>query len=271
MHITVNPDIHPKVVWHNYYENRTSFYNNVRNFPQWSVMLIEEGSFCYRFEDCEGTAGSNDVVLLPPDIETFSKILTVMSFHFFLVEWEDNLRLPVKVKKGIPVGRIALSDISRLHSDLKYLDILGKRRDEVSGRWREILLNDLWNMLCWELNEYDNKGIPISRDHEINAIARYISENANSKIRLKDVACKYGLSPMQLTRRFHTSFNMMPGEYILNLKMKKACELLAGTDLLLSEIATLCGYEDQYYLSRIFNKKMGVNPSGYRKRNKIII
>ena len=48
--------------------------------------------------------------------------------------------------------------------------------------------------------------------------------------------------------------------YFIQLKIRKACELLDQTDSTIREIASQLGYDDPYYFSRIFKKDTGLLP-----------
>ena len=54
-------------------------------------------------------------------------------------------------------------------------------------------------------------------------------------------------------------------EYLLNLRMKRAAELLTKTDMDIKAVALEVGYEDQQYFHRIFKKKTGMTPVQYRR------
>jgi AraC-like DNA-binding protein len=58
---------------------------------------------------------------------------------------------------------------------------------------------------------------------------------------------------------------MTPYQYYMQLKIKKAAELLEQKDASIKEVAYSLGFEDQYYFSRFFKKKTGVAPSAWRK------
>ena len=65
---------------------------------------------------------------------------------------------------------------------------------------------------------------------------------------------------------FKKHTGVSPNEYIITQRISAACQLLVQTDKSISEIAAEVGYGDQYYFSRIFKKKMGVPPLGYRRK-----
>ena len=58
---------------------------------------------------------------------------------------------------------------------------------------------------------------------------------------------------------------MTPKEYLMNVRIEKACEFLSYTNLGIKEIALSIGFDDQMYFSRVFKKYKRLNPSEYRK------
>jgi two-component system response regulator YesN len=63
---------------------------------------------------------------------------------------------------------------------------------------------------------------------------------------------------------FKTRLSMTFSQYITELKMKKAYSLLATTDLSISRIASLCGYDDSGYFTKVFKKNYDVTPKDFR-------
>lgn len=68
-------------------------------------------------------------------------------------------------------------------------------------------------------------------------------------------------------RIFRKTYNASPLEYIIDLRINHACMLLRSTGMTVSETAKKCGFDDVNYFSRLFKKRMGISPSGYRKED----
>lgn len=96
----------------------------------------------------------------------------------------------------------------------------------------------------------------------------YLDVNYSEKIRLKDVAHNFGVHPNYLTRVFHEKYHITPKQYLLNLKLRKACKLLRTTNLSIAIIANSMGFDDSMAFSKLFKKAYGCTPSDYRHTEK---
>ena len=80
--------------------------------------------------------------------------------------------------------------------------------------------------------------------------------------------CNAGfLSRSGLYRLFVNYFSMSPKEYITKLRMNKAVTLLVESGLSIKEIASICGFFDDKYFSRVFKSTYGYSPSQLRKHS----
>lgn len=76
--------------------------------------------------------------------------------------------------------------------------------------------------------------------------------------------CK--LSKDQFRRRFEKHTGMKPKEFLDNVKMRRAAELLSDSDLTISEVSERLGYVDPFHFSRRFKAVIGMPPKQYRRQ-----
>jgi transcriptional regulator GlxA family with amidase domain len=86
---------------------------------------------------------------------------------------------------------------------------------------------------------------------------------------MKQLSSGLGISPVQFTRRFQAAYGQTPIDFLTSLRLQKAQALLLETELTLEQVADQCGYENGFYLSRMFSKKLNISPSAYRKSHRI--
>lgn len=102
-------------------------------------------------------------------------------------------------------------------------------------------------------------------DEAIKRVLAYIHENYQREISLSDLSRVIFLSPDYFSRVFKEQVGCTFSEYILNLRVEKAKELLADTELLVGEVGRKVGYPDPNYFSRVFGRTAGISPSRYRQ------
>ncbi len=98
----------------------------------------------------------------------------------------------------------------------------------------------------------------------INQVIHYMKNNLEKKFTVEDLAGQVHLSASYFSKLFRQSTGMPPIDYFIYLKMQHACHLLCTTDLRIKQIATLLGYDDPYYFSRLFKKNNNNSPEEFR-------
>lgn len=93
----------------------------------------------------------------------------------------------------------------------------------------------------------------------------FIKNNYHNNISTKSVADACFTSESYLYKLFKKEFNITPGEYITNYRISVARDLLAGTDLSLTDISSRCGFNSQSYFSYCFKKHTGLSPKDFRR------
>ena len=97
-------------------------------------------------------------------------------------------------------------------------------------------------------------------------VIAYLQSNWNkTDITLKQLAKQVHLHPTYFSNLFKKLFKRSPMQFLNDLRMQHARELLNSTAVPVSEIADKCGYHDPLYFSKAFKKNVGVSPRKYRE------
>jgi len=99
----------------------------------------------------------------------------------------------------------------------------------------------------------------------IQEVATYIYDHYAENLSLDVVAEKFNLSRSYLSKKFKTSTGFGFKEYIINVRIQRACTLLLETNKSITDIAFECGFNDSNYFGDAFRKAKGVSPHKYRK------
>jgi AraC-like DNA-binding protein len=83
---------------------------------------------------------------------------------------------------------------------------------------------------------------------------------------LSELASLCGLSRSYFIRAFKQVTGMPPHRWLLMHRVKRAKDLLRGTQLPIADIAVACGFADQSHLTRVFSKTFGISPGAWRRQ-----
>ena len=95
-------------------------------------------------------------------------------------------------------------------------------------------------------------------------VQKIITKDISKHISMREISSMYNISETSLKNYFSAMFGMSVSEYMLELRLKKASELLAKSRLPISEIANSCGYSNQGRFAKIFKSRYGMLPLEYR-------
>lgn len=99
-----------------------------------------------------------------------------------------------------------------------------------------------------------------------SAIARIQNDFARD-LNMKVLARELGVGYSWFRHTFTTHTGLSPHQYLLELRLVRARNLLAESDLSVKEIATQTGFEDEFYFSRLFRQKLNLSPTQWRNRS----
>ena len=104
----------------------------------------------------------------------------------------------------------------------------------------------------------------LSRPEIIENAVKYISENYSEAITLSRLAAEANLSPTYFHKLFRKAVGQTLCEYILDVRIRAAKNLLLTTDKSLVDIASECGFSSQSYFNYAFKKAENTTPNQYR-------
>ncbi|WP_329152080.1 AraC family transcriptional regulator [Streptomyces sp. NBC_01456] len=101
----------------------------------------------------------------------------------------------------------------------------------------------------------DARGEPV-----LTALAR----DAFLPLSVAEHAARHGMTPAELRTAVRRGAGCSPKDYLLGIRLGRAKELLAGTELPVAAVARRVGYDDPAYFSRLFTRRVGTAPVRFR-------
>ncbi len=104
-----------------------------------------------------------------------------------------------------------------------------------------------------------------SEKSPINDVINYLHKNYTEEFSLEEIASSVNYSPFHFIRIFKVATGKTPFEYLLDIKIKKAKEMLKNSTKSVTEICFSSGFNNRSHFSVVFKRKTGHSPSQYRK------
>ena len=112
--------------------------------------------------------------------------------------------------------------------------------------------------------------VTATADQHVAKAVRYIRQHVSEEFDVGDILQHVGISRTALDKRFLKALGHTPHEEIRRIRLKRARELLAESDLKLETIAERCGFRHGEYLGAVFRSEFGQTPGEYRAQQKTI-
>jgi len=109
-------------------------------------------------------------------------------------------------------------------------------------------------------------GDPEIQYDQASAIVAYINQNFATIENIDQIATVFYISKYHLCRVFKRAMQVTVIDYLNQVRLKNAAQLLTDTNKDIAEIAGQCGYHAVSYFSNLFKRSFGFSPSEYRKQ-----
>jgi len=105
----------------------------------------------------------------------------------------------------------------------------------------------------------------LSEEYALRAV-RYIEGAYGRPVSIGAIAAHLGIDRTHLFRVFRRHLGRSPQEYLLEYRIRKACELLRGTTLGVGEVACSVGFDQPAHFSAAFRARRGMSPREFRAK-----
>lgn len=236
------------------------------NLSSYLFFMVTSGSGQLRYNESLFELGAGDCVFidcrLPYSHSTSDDLWSISWIHFdgptvSLIYQKYLERGGMPVFKGDNLDSYAnvfheLYNTASSQSYIRDMEINTKLSALLS-----LLMSDSWN---------PEKARVCKKQSTISEIRHYLDENYSKKITLEDLSQRYYINKYYMTRIFKEQFGINIMDYLLNVRITEAKNLLRFTKLSAEEVGNQCGIGDIYYFSRVFKKIEGITIREYRKQ-----
>lgn len=251
------------------------------------MVYIKSGKGIFEIGNQNVEIGPNDIVIIKPNQYHMLTVTSDASCDFIVLYFkfmngsnhalsEVSLGDFINFVSGKESGAFIKLKVSHKNDIIVLLNRILKEKagDQLGSDFLNyLMLMELFVLISralkaeWE-NSIKNKS-PKIKELMHSAIS-FILNNYEREISITDIAKYVFLSPSYFTRAFKEDTGLSPMQYLLNVRIKRSCELLEETDLKVGEIAHSVGFSNQQRFNDMFKKQIKMTPMQYRNTSKNI-
>ena len=234
---------------------------NMRYENEFVVVMVLEGETEYIVNKEKYLARKNDILIFPPGILRSGRTDSRNPWSFISIIFCMDLNKEAKkyFNKSILIWRNSGDSLRKLFV-------------EASHAWTG--KNPLFHIKCCLaateilykllLSEMPYHKVPHIK--KLEKARNTIQENFRQELSVEELAESIDMSVSYFRRLFHEAYGCSPMQYIINLRIENARDLLLSGEVNVTEAARLSGFEDIYYFSTLFKRKTGSTPTGLLRK-----
>lgn len=227
--------------------------NKRTNRPCWSIVMKYEGETVYTANGKTYLSDANHIILLPRG-SSYEWVCT-KSGKYASIEFECNLETD-------EIFSIPTKNATKVLSLMKEMEY---KQAIKSFMYKQEIIKSVYALILSITTDAKQTYTPSEKLHKLTPAIDYMATHYNKRVKNEEFAKLTGLSTAYFRRLFTEVMGTSPIHYMIELRMKKAQEMLKSDYGSINNIAFSLGYASIYDFSRDFKKYTGFSPSKYQQ------
>ena len=223
-----------------------------RSYDSLSIRL--KGSALFKTESNKIKAEPGGVLYIPKN-EIYAQRTegeTILVIHFINYSFDKNSSIDIL---NVEDAEYVKNTVSEMY------DIWKQQAPGFRYKCTALLYSLLYYLNIQAQNNYANTKL----DKKLQSAVNYIHENFRSQnISISSLAKSCAVSQTYFRKTFKEIYKSTPLEFIINLRLEYASQLLQSKLYTISEASEKSGFNDSKYFSRLFKKRYGISPAKYK-------
>ena len=224
------------------------------------IVFVLDGEAKYTIDGQQYMLRKNDLYIFSPNLPRTGKTFPHNPWSFISIMFDMELNETARNFLNCPV--LAWHNMESCQTLFSEASKTWTSRDPLFKAKCNILLTDILYQLF--LSSLSYRDVPHIK--KLEYARSLIQENFRKELSVEALANTVDMSISYFRRLFHNVYGYSPMQYITNLRIEHARDLLLSGEVNVTEAAHLSGFDDIYYFSRLFKAKTGVSPSKLQKK-----
>lgn len=215
----------------------------------WILHFVVSGKGIFSRDGIESTVNPGEIFVIPPYVETYYQADANAPWCYTWIGFECDLKLPNIFNEHI----IRCPGVGKIFNDMR------RCQSMQSGK------SAFLSAKMWELYSTILEAGKKETDYVAQAIS-FMKAEYMMDISVTKLAKRLNIDRCYFSSRFKQEVGISPSQYLMDLRLEKATELMLKHGESPSVTAASVGYADIYNFSKMFKKKYGLSPRNYIKK-----
>lgn len=233
------------------------------------INYVKKGNCILHLENESVTFGENEMMIICSNVEhTFE----AGSVGTTLMQLEFLPDIFSRFDSAVKEGENALQSVTIFSEENRLIKIVNNVRimqaiqrivhemNQKNSYYRYLVVMYYAELLLLIYRYMDESYLPLCTNESLKKAIAYIRMNYRTDISIVDVAAHAGVGARYLRKLFARYLNLSPLDYLNQLRINRAIELLKNTDMSIKEVCFVCGFKSPQYFSRVFKQQMEITP-----------
>lgn len=212
----------------------------------WLLHFVNSGHGKFTIDNKTYKIKKGDIFVIPPYKETFYKADSVDPWDYTWIGFDAGIELPDVFNNAI----IKNQNSEKFFSKMKKCIYMGNNKNA-------FLCSCLWELISSLIVDVKNP------TNYADIAQNIIESDYMSDLKIANIATRLNINRSYLFNVFKQKKGISPQQYLLNVRMNKAAELMTKYNETITVAAMSVGYTDIYHFSKSFKKQFGVSPRKY--------
>ena len=236
---------------------------------------VKKGSCIIQLEKESISFKENELIIILSDVshsfQAGTEGCTLMQLEFMPELFFQNVTENLKdINQEVCFSQAFSSDsrIIRIANNVRIMRAIERIVTEMNtrnGYYRHLVILYYTELLLLIQRHMDESYLPLCNNDMMRNSIDYIRQNFKKEINIGDISTHLGISERYLRKIFTQYLNMSPLDYLTQIRINSAIEMLRITDMSIKEVCFQCGFQSPQYFSRIFKQQTGVSPKDITK------
>ncbi|TAH66467.1 MAG: AraC family transcriptional regulator [Anaerolineaceae bacterium] len=259
----------PHILYTGLVKDVKNWYSESNSHTFYELLFFYKGSGTIFTNGKSYNVDAGNIVIYHPGVVHREQASIENPFHFTFLAFEASKEFEKNCyifppREGEPVIN---SGEYHYHLENTFTQLLNEAQNQIDGY--EVMCDSFLSSIIIQISRIytANKEHSVSSNEALK-VKKFIDNNFTKDLTLDTLSEIVYVSKYHLAHMFKDEIGVPPITYMINKRMDEAKHLLSDTNMTISEISSIIGYDNQNYFSQQFKKIVGKSPLHYRQATK---